>query len=88
MFKYISSLLLGLLLPLFSIGQHMQVAVASRPMPKALQGLEVSANGKILFTGTDNQISLRNLSSFCPIIITKEKTNESSIKKELQLKTK
>lgn len=32
------------------MAQHMQVTVASRPLPKAIQGLEVNANGKILFT--------------------------------------
>ncbi|MCU0416664.1 MAG: hypothetical protein MUE33_05710 [Cytophagaceae bacterium] len=30
--------------------QQPQVSVANRPMPKAIQGLEVSAKGKILFT--------------------------------------
>jgi hypothetical protein len=32
------------------LAQHTQVAVASRPLPKAIQGLEVSASGKILYT--------------------------------------
>jgi hypothetical protein len=49
-FPLLFIVLFGLLFSLCSLAQHTQVAVASRPLPKAIQGLEVSASGKILYT--------------------------------------